>query len=342
MAKGTEAKTAASEKAAVAKVQAVDKATVAKGKVAEKVPDSVKEKANVAQDFANEKRAALQEGLRKQKEELQARFNEVLELKLNDALDRVGETVKRKVKDPDMPGFVMDGIDSTVDELWPDVKLEVIDRVLSFTREVVPIDHGEPPSCCPNPIAPLRAFILYTLYPYDRSIWRQLKDPFFWILTLISLIPVFGVSQIFYLFVILLIDKSDEYQLCNFVLGFKSIQFFSVGVFQCVIGSIQYYLCAVVDKDTEPVAGDEAIKSSCFKDSGPREALWVVRKRTRTCTYNALARAHTHTRTEIHTNTRTCTHTTHTHTQREIHTHTHAHSIHTPPFLHPLSSCSTP
>lgn len=41
-----------------------------------------------------------------------------------------------------------------------------------------------------------------------------------------------------------MIDKCDEFQLVDFILGFKRMQFFTVGCFNGIIGYIMFYRCS--------------------------------------------------------------------------------------------------
>jgi len=76
---------------------------------------------------------------------------------------------------------------------------------------------------------------------------------------LISLIPVYGVSPGFFLFVFLIIDKSDEFQLIDFILSFKGTQFITMGLIRCIYGFTLFMLCMTAKGDGEP---------SC-KENGP-------------------------------------------------------------------------
>jgi len=87
-----------------------------------------------------------------------------------------------------------------------------------------------------------RAWILYTLSPYDRSFWRSIRNPWYLLLQCIGLVPVVG--MFWWLFVFVLHDKRDEYQLSQFIVGFQSAKFFSQGCFNLVRGAFLYYLCA--------------------------------------------------------------------------------------------------
>ena len=41
-----------------------------------------------------------------------------------------------------------------------------------------------------------------------------------------------------------MIDKSDEYQLVQYILSFKKMQFITAGIIESVIGYLYYFVCA--------------------------------------------------------------------------------------------------
>merc|ERR1711975_57327 len=88
------------------------------------------------------------------------------------------------------------------------------------------------------------------MVPYDRSIWRQLKDPLWWIITGISLIPAFGCSQTIFTIMFLFLDKHDEYQLIKFIVAFKTNNFISQGIISALIGAAMYFNCITKDNPT--------------------------------------------------------------------------------------------
>jgi hypothetical protein len=90
-----------------------------------------------------------------------------------------------------------------------------------------------------------RAWILYTLSPFDRSFWRCIRNPYYVLLNVIGLIP--GVGMLFWLLVFVLLDKRDEYQLSQFIVGFQTAKFFSQGCFNLCRGALLYYICATRD-----------------------------------------------------------------------------------------------
>lgn len=78
----------------------------------------------------------------------------------------------------------------------------------------------------------------------------MMENPFWWIFLLITLFPYYGVQPFFYAFIFLVIDKGDEYQLVNFILNYKKLQFFTQGVVSGVIGFALFYGCIDYGKYT--------------------------------------------------------------------------------------------
>ena len=93
--------------------------------------------------------------------------------------------------------------------------------------------------CCPNPYHWFKAWVLYTMFPHDKSVWAQLKNPWYYVFTIISLCP-FGISQGWWLLMFLLRDKHDEYQLVNFIVSIKVAGFFSIGIIPTFLGIFNY------------------------------------------------------------------------------------------------------
>lgn len=67
----------------------------------------------------------------------------------------------------------------------------------------------------------------------------------YWLILILELIPFFAVGVFFFLLDFLMIDKSDEYQLINFITRFKSLFFLSYGLIKLIVQYIQYYRCVV-------------------------------------------------------------------------------------------------
>lgn len=164
------------------------------------------------------------------------------------------EVLKQKLtSDKDMWLWVKTYLNSVVDALWTEITVEIDAAVDDAKQDVLgnkALDAkdlptiGDTPRCCSPEW--MRAKILYVFLPYDKSIFGQMRDCFWWVLLTISIWPTYGVSTIFFAFLFfLLICKSppDEFQLIFFILQLKGMQFISGGIICAFIGAGKYYWC---------------------------------------------------------------------------------------------------
>ena len=162
---------------------------------------------NKAKGWMDEK-AAMLDAWKEEKKNLIRNF---IASKLTAIFDyfmaQAAEHIKENAKDPYMPMFVQNLVDDAIDAIWPDLKLELKEALISGLVDPPPYAHGEP-MCCGvwNPLA----FLRYHLWPYDRSIWRQLRDPIYWIFLLTALIPKWGATAIVFMILFLLMDKGTS------------------------------------------------------------------------------------------------------------------------------------
>lgn len=98
-----------------------------------------------------------------------------------------------------------------------------------------------------------RALVLYTLSPYDRSFWSCVRDPLWLLFTLVAVLPYVG--PVFWLCLYAAKDRSDEHQLCDFILSFKAAQFAGVGVLSVARGIVLYLICTSREPPTCEVEG---------------------------------------------------------------------------------------
>jgi len=141
-----------------------------------------------------------------------------------------------------MPQVLKFAAARAVDVVMTDVELEVREAVMGLLRRRAVEEEPPPPSNpCLRGLAAARAWVLYTLYPHDKTIWVQIKDPAFWLLKAVSVFPLYGVQPIFFIVTLLLIDRTDEYQLVFYILLFKGSQFISVGLIGTLVGSALYF-----------------------------------------------------------------------------------------------------
>jgi len=156
-------------------------------------------------------------------------------------------------KDPDMWDCVKYGVDEVLDTFWSDLTVyaEELYRNETLVLANVAADGWEELGALGNTATPCsprwwRAFFLYHIQPFDRSIFGRLKDPVFLVCLVLSLVPSHGIRIMVKTFVLSLLltgGTPDEYQLTDFIVGLKGSQFLSSGLIQAAMASVQYYMC---------------------------------------------------------------------------------------------------
>lgn len=200
------------------------------------------------------------------KDEVQSVMHRTVRKVLERALDIVAARLKQTLKDPDMPSYLKTNIDIGIEQFMPDVKMEIFRK----TRELFGQDPGtnevEDSATSKNTDAgsvPLsedggagvvpvtsrrfglfrraRGHILHHLFPHDKTIWRSFKDPWWILYTSVGLLPVVG--QLWWIFLFIIKDKTNEHQLCQFIVGFKAAQFITLGIMHMMLGVFMYVKC---------------------------------------------------------------------------------------------------
>jgi len=259
---GTAAKAAAEAGAPMAKDAAVRAAEAAKlaaetaqpyateaaiqaKHAAEQGAEMAQEAAELAAEKAKEAAIAAkkwaQEKLEEFKRMLEIWVKQKLHMIAAMALDKVPPAVKGALEDEDMPRCVSKSKDKIVDAMWPHIREEILWE-LAVMMDGSPAD-PESNEETRRGVDCIRAFFRYHLFPYDRTIWRQFRDPVFWAFTLFSAVPVHGISPFVFFCIFLLIDKSDEWQLLQFILSFKGMQFITQGIIRSISGYFAFVGC---------------------------------------------------------------------------------------------------
>lgn len=189
------------------------------------------------------------------------------------------------LSDPDMWRSVRGRLSRLIDLFWDDLTLYVEAAVVDAQEQLLhrAADHEALKELGPSPgcLGCLRAKLLYELLPFDISLFGQIKRPFFCLLTLLSVTPMFGIRVAFFtvlLFCIILGRPPDEYQIVTFILSFKGAQFLSSGVFMACVAAVKYYMCVKPGGthtcDTEgPGVSQDLITSSVDFFGSPSEHL---------------------------------------------------------------------
>eukprot|EP00618_Florenciella_parvula_P035898 CAMPEP_0119542920 /NCGR_PEP_ID=MMETSP1344-20130328/53848_1 /TAXON_ID=236787 /ORGANISM="Florenciella parvula, Strain CCMP2471" /LENGTH=614 /DNA_ID=CAMNT_0007587185 /DNA_START=12 /DNA_END=1856 /DNA_ORIENTATION=- len=204
---------------------------------------------------------AAAEQVEKQRENARVFLIQQAEKYIDRSIPWLSRKMKAKIYDPDMPKAMDRAAQGVVDEFMPEVKTIMMDAFVDKLRKKdkdleTALMSADPLPCCqPNcgifdPILCFRAKVLYTLFPFDKSVWGKIKNPWFWVLTLIAAAPVYGVAQVWGILLLAMKDRQDEYQLVNFIVTFKSSMFVAVGVLPTLIGVGLYINCASAGNDS--------------------------------------------------------------------------------------------
>eukprot|EP00929_Paragymnodinium_shiwhaense_P041961 TRINITY_DN21793_c0_g1_i1.p1 TRINITY_DN21793_c0_g1~~TRINITY_DN21793_c0_g1_i1.p1 ORF type:complete len:471 (+),score=85.66 TRINITY_DN21793_c0_g1_i1:41-1453(+) len=171
--------------------------------------------------------------------------------------------------DPDMWPCVRPAIRAAVDTAFNDLEQDLEGKLQDAILKKHEDDDTEGPECCGALCClccAVRAFILHHMYPHDKSFFGQSKDCVFLAITALTMVPVHGIRVlVFTVFLIMHLcpGPADEFQLINFILTFKGMQFITGGIVAMCMGSMQYFRCySAAGRD-----GDKLLE--CIETSGP-------------------------------------------------------------------------
>ncbi|KAG7397056.1 hypothetical protein PHYBOEH_001334 [Phytophthora boehmeriae] len=166
------------------------------------------------------------------KGEVQSAMHRTVRKVLESALDIVASRLKQTLKDPDMPSYLKTNIDIGIEQFMPDVKMEIFKK----TRELFGQD--APPNEVRSDANGEKTTGGSSVPPSRR---RGTS----------AAVPVtkrrFGVYQrLWWLFLFVIKDKTNEHQLCQFIVGFKAAQFITLGIMYMFLGLFAYIKCIVL------------------------------------------------------------------------------------------------
>uniref|UniRef100_A0A7S4V4P3 PX domain-containing protein n=1 Tax=Alexandrium monilatum TaxID=311494 RepID=A0A7S4V4P3_9DINO len=156
--------------------------------------------------------------------------------------------------DPDMWPSIRSGANAALDRMLLDIEHE-IERNLHFSllQQQADADALGPAGGVFTGIWwRFRAFVLHHYLPHNRYIFGKLKDPVYLFLYMATMIPVHGVRVAVFSVILLMIlfpGPPDEYQLINYILLFKGMQFLTSGLIAMAMGAMKYFACYSWHKD---------------------------------------------------------------------------------------------
>ena len=123
----------------------------------------------------------------------------------------------------------------------------------------------------------LRARLLHALNPADENVFLSLRNPFAVFVLALRLCPFYGISILVYCLSLFIIDRTDEYQLVNFVLEFKGFQFVSSGLLISFILGYQAVWCMVQEHGgiTAEPTSDACLRTAVSMSDGSELEFWL-------------------------------------------------------------------
>lgn len=195
-------------------------------------------------------KAAAEQAAIKIEDEVRAQAFLLINKGVDRAMPRLSAHVKRELVDPDMPRAVVRGMEAIVDSSMEEVRELLAEALTEKVLKKAPDERisAPPRDCCSgggvcSPCARVRAKILYNLFPHDRSMWASFRSPWWWFFTLLGVFPLWGVRVAWWVFVFLLKDKGDDYQLCTFVIACKASLFIAGGIQSAFLGTAVFQAC---------------------------------------------------------------------------------------------------
>ena len=93
-----------------------------------------------------------------------------------------------------------------------------------------------------------RATLLYAIMPYDLSFWGVLRRPLLFSIYLLFLFPLYGVDSICVIVLWIYTYKVDEYQLTDFIIKSKGLQFITSGLISGALAFFKMYKCSIQEE----------------------------------------------------------------------------------------------
>jgi hypothetical protein len=183
------------------------------------------------------------------KDKKDAAADKLMITQLRVMLGKIGNKVKKGAVDKAMPAGVKRFVTNLVEALWPEIEKGIID---SFMLEVglqfkayrlAMRKHDADP---PTELFPLmRATLLHSQMPYDLTFWSRMRNPLYAFIFMIFLFPLYGVDAICVTIYWLCLTKLDEYQLVEFIIKCKGLQFLTGGLMAGALGFNKLYQCTI-------------------------------------------------------------------------------------------------
>jgi hypothetical protein len=187
----------------------------------------------------------------------------MVELVLAETKDKI---IDKVTADRDMPGGIRKVFQSVINVYFSEVQQEVLDelarrlKTLSYSHNKKRRKSRDIKSTmlaigisswyeyfsfkyARKLVLDFRAWVLYNELPYDKSFWGKVRSPGWWLILLTKLYSGWGIQAFLYAMRLAMLDRTDEWQLFEYIANFKGIQFLS-GVIAMIQGVLMFMECA--------------------------------------------------------------------------------------------------
>lgn len=195
----------------------------------------------------------------------------IVESVLGDTKERILSNI---TADRDMPGSVRKIFHAVLGVYFSDVQQEVLDelakrlKTLSYSEKKTKTRKNMQTTLLNiginrtvydyftwkflrKTLSDARAWLLYNELPYDKTFWGKVRSPGWWLILITKLYSGWGVQAFLYALRLYMLDRTDEWQLFEYIANFKGIQFLS-GVIAMFNGVLAFMECAGLVGTGEP------------------------------------------------------------------------------------------
>ncbi|KAM3130363.1 hypothetical protein pb186bvf_017566 [Paramecium bursaria] len=211
----------------------------------EEAKEFLDEKANDAKKVVKQKMEKLdksiQNALINQKDHLNQWVSNKVDKKAISILAKVEPKLTKTIQKSVPYDLLKTIANDAVVHLWKDIS-DLIRFELKLYLDPPRVDI---PFVQPSNWKKIQSFVVYSLYPADLTQRQHMRRIGFYLMKGLQMVYFYGIQSFVFLLIFLCIDKKDEYQLVNFIVDMKSIQFVSFGFVGCFLGYFMYFMTSL-------------------------------------------------------------------------------------------------
>lgn len=163
-------------------------------------------------------------------------------------LNKFGFKIKEAIHTAGEPAILARFLDNVFGPFWKEVEKSLLDSFILETgfqfkeyRKALGRHQAEAPT---EPIEWCRATLLHAMEPCDLSFFGRIRNPLYAAIFMAFLFPLFGVDSVMVILYWICQKKVDEFQLVNFIIKSKGLQFITGGLIGGALGFVKLFRCS--------------------------------------------------------------------------------------------------